>query len=184
MWQMPVWYIQYENIERHNKDIHPDKCNSCTKDRQETNGFIIEKCKFNTYKKQDIVKHIVLHKSQPNTKGCDKCNFTTDKKNDMHKHIKLVHCQPNTKACDRCKFKTYKKNNMDKNIISHHGQPNRKSCDNCSKCSRQHNNLQIHVKRHTGENHPVVRNVGNQATSLIVNKPINWKHIHAMWRFH
>ena len=52
-------------------------------------------------------------------------------------------------------------------------------CDNCSKCSGQKNNLQIHVKRHTSENHSVVRNVGNQATPLIDNKPINTKCIHA-----
>ena len=43
------------------------------------------------------------------------------------------------------------------------------------------NNLQIHVKRHTSENNYVVRNVGNQATPLIDNKPINTKCIHAMY---
>ncbi len=58
---------------------------------------------------------------------------------------------------------------------------NRKGCDNCSKCSGHMNNLQIHVKRHTSENYSVVRNVGNQATPLIDNKPINTKCIHAMY---
>ncbi len=82
-----------------------------------------------------------------------------------------LYIQFNTKGCDRHMYKTDRKiiwTILTKRVVI-----------TVQNVQERKNNLQIHVKRHTSENNYAVRNVGNQATPLVDNKPINTKCIHA-----
>ena len=137
------------NLDTHKKKFHADERNQLQigKDRQETNSFAYDQCKFKADTKHEMNKHVNPHHGQPDARGCEKCKYNRNKEIHMDKHMISNQGQPKSEGCEQCNFKTDTKRDMDKHIASNHGQPTR-GCDKCQKQFGQQNNLQTHRRQH------------------------------------